>query len=151
MVNRVTLVGRLGQEPETKYTPSGAAVCKFSLATSERFKDKQGQRQERTEWHTIRVWNKLAEICQEYLHKGGLVYVEGSIRYEEWEKNGEKRRSTVIVCREMRMLGSKPGSRPSGTGSAYGSDAAERAAAPASQSGPSDPEPSEITDEDVPF
>jgi single-strand DNA-binding protein len=151
MVNKVTLVGRLGQEPETKYTPSGAAVCKFSLATSEKFKDRAGARQERTEWHTVRVWGKLAEICQEYLRKGALVYVEGRIRYEEWEKNGEKRRATVIVCREMRMLGSKSNSRPAGEGSAYGSDAAERAAAPASQSGPAGPELGEITDEDVPF
>jgi single-strand DNA-binding protein len=143
MVNRVTLVGRLGQEPETNYTPSGKTLCRFSLATSEKYKDHSGQPQERTEWHNIRAWGKLGEICQQYLHKGGLVYIEGQLRYEKWEKDGQKRSTTTIVAREMRMLGSKPSG---GSGSAYGSDAAEARGAAAPEAPPSD-----ITDEDVPF
>ena len=107
-VNRVILVGRLGKDPELKYTPSGAPVAKFSLATDESFKDKTGEKQERTEWHNIVAWNKLAEICGEYLTKGKLVFIEGSIRSRQWQdQSGNKRTSYDIIANQMQMLGSK--------------------------------------------
>lgn len=106
-VNKAILVGRLGRDPETRYTPGGQAVANFSMATDETFKDKAGERQKRTEWHKIVVWGKLAEICQQYLHKGSLVYIEGRITSREWEKDGQKRTATEIVANTMRMLGGK--------------------------------------------
>ena len=107
-VNKVILVGRLGKDPELKYTPSGAPVAKFSLATDESFKDKTGEKQEHTEWHNIVAWNKLAEICGEYLTKGKLVYIEGSIRSRQWQdQSGNKRTSYEIIANQMQMLGSK--------------------------------------------
>ena len=117
-VNKVILVGRLGKDPELKYTPSGAPVAKFSLATDESFKDKTGEKQNRTEWHNIVAWNKLAEICGEYLTKGKLVYIEGSIRSRQWQdQSGNKRTSYEIIANQMQMLGSRADSeRPSGGG-----------------------------------
>ena len=107
-VNKVILVGRLGRDPELKYTPSGAPVAKFSLATDESFKDKTGEKQEHTEWHNIVAWNKLAEICGEYLTKGKLIYIEGSIRSRQWQdQSGNKRTSYEIIANQMQMLGSK--------------------------------------------
>src|SRR5208282_5102122 len=116
-VNRVILIGRLGRDPELKYTPSGAPVAKFSLATDESFKDKTGEKQEHTEWHNIVAWNKLAEICGEYLTKGKLIYIEGSIRSRQWQdQSGNKRTSYEIIANQMQMLGSKADSErmPSG-------------------------------------
>ena len=84
-VNKVILVGRLGKDPELRSIPSGTSVAKFSLATDDRFTDKAGEKQERTEWHNIVVWGKLAEICGQYLRKGRLVYIEGSIRTDSWD------------------------------------------------------------------
>ncbi|MGA2608903.1 MAG: single-stranded DNA-binding protein [Terriglobia bacterium] len=149
-VNKVILIGRLGKDPEVKYTPSGAPVAKFSLATDEVFKDRSGEQQKRTEWHNIVAWNKLAEICGEYLTKGKQVYIEGSIRSRQWEDQaGNKRTGYDIVAREMKMLGSKADSDRA---------AAAAAAAPAAERAPVEkppaPEPPaepEITDEDVPF
>src|SRR5258708_16856558 len=107
-VNKVILVGRLGKDPEIKYTPSGSPVAKFTLATDEVFKDRAGEQQRRTEWHTVVAWNKLAEICGEYLTKGKQIYIEGSIRSHQWEdQNGNKRTAYEIVARDMKMLGSK--------------------------------------------
>ena len=107
-VNKVILIGRLGKDPELKYTPSGAPVAKFSLATDETFKDRTGEKQNRTEWHNIVAWNKLAEICGEYLTKGKLVYIEGSIRSRQWQDQaGNKRTSYEIIANQMQMLGSK--------------------------------------------
>ena len=107
-VNKVILVGRLGKDPELKYTPSGAPVAKFSLATDESFKDRTGEKQNRTEWHNIVAWNKLAEICGEYLTKGKLIYIEGSIRSRQWQDQaGNKRTSYEIIANQMQMLGSK--------------------------------------------
>ena len=112
-VNKVILVGRLGKDPELKYTPSGAPVAKFSLATDESFKDKTGEKQEHTEWHNIVAWNKLAEICGEYLTKGKLVYIEGSIRSRQWQdQSGNKRTSYEIIANQMQMLGSRAESVP---------------------------------------
>ena len=107
-VNKVILIGNLGRDPEIKYTPSGDPVCNFSIATSESWTDKGGTRQERTEWHNIVVWRKLAEICQRYLTKGSKVYIEGRIQSREYDaKDGSKRRVTEIVANQMVMLGSR--------------------------------------------
>ncbi|MGQ9688677.1 MAG: single-stranded DNA-binding protein [Desulfobaccales bacterium] len=110
-VNRVILVGNLGADPELRYTASGTAVAKFRIATSETFTDRQGVRQDRTEWHRITAWGKLAEICGQYLSKGRLVYIEGRIRSDTWEQEGVKRYSYEIVADTMRMLGPGRGER----------------------------------------
>ena len=108
MVNRVILVGRLGRDPEMRHTTSGTPVVNFSLATDESWKDQNGERQRRTEWHNIVVWSKLAEICNQYLTKGRLVYIEGRIQSREWDdRDGNKRRTTEIVASNMQMLGSR--------------------------------------------
>jgi len=110
-VNKVIILGRLGQNPETKSTQSGTMITNISLATSESWKDKNtGQQQERTEWHKIVFFNRLAEIAGEYLEKGSEVYVEGSLKTRSWDdaKTGEKRYATEIVAREMQMIGKKP-------------------------------------------
>ncbi|WP_425460057.1 single-stranded DNA-binding protein [Exilibacterium tricleocarpae] len=108
-VNKVILIGNCGQDPETKYMPSGGAVTNISLATSETWKDKQtGQPQERTEWHRIVFFNRLAEIAGEYLRKGGKVYIEGSLRTRKWQdQSGQDRYTTEIVANEMQMLDSR--------------------------------------------
>ena len=106
-VNKVILLGRLGADPETRHMPNGGAVANLRLATSETWKDKQGQQQERTEWHRVVFFGRLAEVAQEYLAKGSQVYVEGSIRTNKWQdQNGNDRYSTEIVGRELQMLGS---------------------------------------------
>lgn len=111
-VNKVIVVGNLGQDPEVRYMPSGGAVTNISVATSETWKDKEsGENQERTEWHRIVFFNRLAEIAGEYLKKGSKVFVEGSLRTRKWEdKSGNDRYTTEIVAREMQMLDSKGGS-----------------------------------------
>src|SRR5204863_7115416 len=107
-VNKVILVGRLGRDPETRYTGGGQAVANFSMATDESYKDKNGERQKRTEWHTIGVWGKQAEIAQQYLKKGSLVFIEGRIQSREWQdKEGQKRTSFEIVANNFRMLGGR--------------------------------------------
>src|SRR3954470_5914728 len=109
-INKVILVGNLGADPEIRYTPSGAAITTIRIATSESWKDKTtGEQQERTEWHRIKFFGRLAEIAGEYLKKGGQVYVEGKLRTEEYEKDGQKRYSTDIIADEMQMLGSRGG------------------------------------------
>src|SRR6266478_3315542 len=96
-VNKAILVGRLGRDPETRYTSGGQAVCNFTMATDETYKDRAGERQKRTEWHRIVVWAKQAEIAQQYLHKGSLIYLEGRIQTREWtDKEGQKRTSFEI-------------------------------------------------------
>jgi single-strand DNA-binding protein len=105
-VNKVILVGKLGADPEMRYTAGGTAVCKFSLATNRRFTGKDGQKQEKTEWHRIVAWAKLAEICGQYLAKGKEVYIEGRIEYGSYEKDGVKHYTTDIVAENMTMLGS---------------------------------------------
>jgi single-strand DNA-binding protein len=109
-VNKVILVGNLGGDPELRYTAGGTAVAKFSLATSRKFTGKDGQKQEKTEWHRVTVWGKLAEICGQYLSKGKQVYIEGRIEYGSYEKDGVKHYTTDIVAENMNMLGS-PGNR----------------------------------------
>ena len=106
MVNKVILVGNLGKDPELRYTPSGAAVVNFSLATSETYKDRDGNRQTKTEWHNIVAWRQLAEICGKYLHKGKQVYIEGSLQTRKWQdRDGNDRYTTEILANQMQMLG----------------------------------------------
>jgi len=140
MVNKTILVGRLGRDPETRFTGGGTAVANFSIATDETYKDKNGEKQKRTEWHKIIVWGKQAEIVQKYLTKGALVFIEGRIQSREWEKDGEKHRSFEIVANNFRMLGggTKAAAAAAGAGGAA-SDTANAEAGP------------EISDEDIPF
>lgn len=128
MINKVILVGRLGKDPEIKSTPGGQTVAKFTIATDEKFTDKSGEKQERTEWHNIVAWARLAEICGQYLRKGMLVYIEGSIRTDSWEdkESGQKRYRTEINAREMKMLERK---RDSDEGGGYRKPAAASAGA----------------------
>src|SRR3990170_7410506 len=105
-VNKVILVGNLGKDPELRYAPSGMAIANFNIATTETWKDKSGAKQEKTEWHKIVAFNKLAEICGEYLNKGKQVYIEGKIQTRQWEdKDGNKRYTTEIVANTLQMLG----------------------------------------------
>lgn len=105
MINKAIIIGRLGQAPELKHTPSGSAVCNFSVATSENWKDKAGNKQEKTQWHNIVVWNKQAETAAKYLDKGSRVYVEGKIETRSWDdKEGKKRYTTEIVASSLRFL-----------------------------------------------
>jgi len=107
MLNKAVLIGRLGSDPEVKYTKDGTAVANFSMATTEKWK-KDGEWQEKTEWHRIVSWGKLAEVCGDFLRKGSLVYIEGKIQTRSWEdKEGNKKYTTEIVAREMKMLGGK--------------------------------------------
>ena len=120
-VNKVILVGRLGRDPEVRSTPSGQTVTKFSIATDEKFTDKSGERQERTEWHNIVAWARLGEICGQYLKKGKLVYIEGSLRTDSWDdkETGQKKYRTEIVARDMRMLDRKGDDNGGGGGGGY--------------------------------
>lgn len=121
-VNKVILVGNLGKDPEVRYTQTGSAVANFSLATSEQWNDKDGKRQERTEWHNIVVWGKSAEHCGQYLSKGRQVFVEGSIRTRSYDdKSGNKRYITEVVAQRVQFLGSGGGSRGPAAGMDSGS------------------------------
>jgi single-strand DNA-binding protein len=107
-MNKALLIGRVGKDPEVKYTPDGAMVTTFTLATDESYKDKNGEKVQKTEWHRIVTYRKLAEICGNYLVKGKLVYIEGKIQTRSWEdKEGVKRSTTEIVANDMKMLGGK--------------------------------------------
>lgn len=109
-VNKVILIGNLGKDPEVRYTKNGQAVANFSLATAESWKNAEGKKQERTEWHRVTAWGKLGEICGEYLSKGKQVYIEGRIQTRDWEDNdGNKRQTTEIVANNMTMLGQAGG------------------------------------------
>ncbi len=116
-VNKVILVGNLGKDPELRYTPSGTAVTTFSMATTERYKDREGNRQEKTEWHNIVAWRQLAEICGKFLHKGKQVYIEGKIQTRSYDdRDGNKRYITEIVADQMQMLGSRDDNQRGGGG-----------------------------------
>jgi len=115
-LNKVLLIGRLGQDPELKYTQSGIAVAKFSVATGISWKDPEGNQQERTEWHNVVAWRRLAEICAEYLKKGSKVYLEGSLNTSSWEdENKRKHYKTEVVLNDMIMLDGKPQGTNAGT------------------------------------
>lgn len=149
-VNKVILIGNCGSDPETRYLPSGGAVTNLTLATSESWKDKQtGQQQERTEWHRVVFFNRLGEIAGEYLKKGSKVYIEGSLRTRQWEKDGVKRYTTEIVASEMQMLDSR------GAGGDDGGLRAPPASGGSNRGGVSDlaPEPGNMDDldDDIPF
>ena len=146
-VNKVILVGNLGKDPEVRYMPSGSAAANVALATSESWKDKQtGEQKERTEWHNIVFFGRLAEIAGEYLKKGSQIYVEGSLRTRKWQdKSGNDRYTTEIVANEMQMLGSRGGS---GGGGNYNQDSGN---APASSSSSSSSGAGMDFDDDIPF
>ena len=117
-LNRVMLIGNLGKDPEIRYTGSGTAVASFSLATSEKFKNKAGEWEERTEWHNSTFWGRLAEVAGEYLAKGRTIYIEGRLQTRKWQdKDGRDRYTTEIVGEKMLMLGGGSGNRGSGGGS----------------------------------
>jgi single-strand DNA-binding protein len=155
-VNKVILVGRLGRDPETRYTGGGQAVANFSVATDETYKDRNGEKQKRTEWHKIVAWGPKAEFAQKYLKKGNLIYIEGSIRSSEWQdKEGQKRTKTEIIASDFRFIGGKADAAAAGAGGGRsGGDDVESHAAPVEDYGgnqggtPSGPE---ISDEDIPF
>ena len=136
-VNKVILIGNLGADPELRYTASGTAVAKFRIATTEVYNDRQGNRQERTDWHRITAWGKLAEICGQYLSKGRQVYIEGRIRNDSWEQDGVKRYSYEIVADNMQMLGGPGGGAGGGAGRDY--------------EAPFTPPEGGVPDDDIPF
>jgi len=120
-INKVILIGNLGADPEMKYTASGTALCTFRLATTESFKDRDGNQQDRTEWHRVVAWGKLAEICGQYLSKGRQVYVEGSLRTRSWDDpDGNRRYMTEVVARDVQFLGGAGGGAGGGGGGGYG-------------------------------
>lgn len=132
-VNKVILVGNLGRDPEVRYMPNGEAVCNFSIATTDSWKDKAGAKQERTEWHNIVMYRKLAEIAGEYLKKGRPVYVEGRLQTRKWQtKEGQDRYTTEIIADQMQMLGGRDG----GSNASYdgGMDESSYSQAPSNQS-----------------
>jgi single-strand DNA-binding protein len=154
-VNKVILIGNLGADPELKYTPSSRPVCNLNLATNEVFKDKNGQRQERTEWHRVTVWGEQAENCSKYLAKGRSVYIEGRLQTRSWDdKEGKKRYTTEVVAdRVVFMGGGAPGeggARRAGGGGRPGPGEEGHAPGPAGgdPEGPTGPPPS---DDDIPF
>jgi single-strand DNA-binding protein len=140
-VNRVILVGNLGRDPELRYTAGGQPVASFSVATNERWNDREGKTQERTEWHRIVVWGKQGENCANYLQKGRTVYIEGRLQTREWEdKEGQKRQTTEVVAQTVQFLDRREGA-PRGSGGSSG---------PGGSSEP-DPTPTPTGDNDIPF
>jgi len=146
-VNKVILIGNLGGDPEVRFTPDGVAVANFSLATTESWKDRNGERQERTEWHRLVLWRQLAEIAKNYLRKGSKLYVEGKLQTRSWDdQSGQKRYTTEVVVNEMEMLDSREGGGGGGGGGNMGGGG--------SDPGPSQPPPYNPQggdDDDLPF
>ncbi len=167
MLNKVTLIGRLGADPEVKYMPSGGAVTNVGLATTRRWKDRQtGERRDETEWHRVTFFNRIAEIAGEYLRKGSLVYIEGRIRTRKWQdQNGQDRYTTEIIAEQMQMLDSKSGgtsnlNNDQATNSGYNAPQQgttptnnNPSSPPANQQAPETPPPAsyEDFDDDIPF
>ena len=145
-INKVILVGNLGRDPETRYMPSGGAVTNVSIATSKSWRDRDsGEQKERTEWHRVVFFNRLAEIANEYLKRGSKVYVEGELRTREWEREGQKHYTTEIVANEMQMLDSRG---EGGMGAMSGGGAAPSRS---QQSDDFGPPPSDDFEDDIPF
>ena len=144
-INKVIIVGNLGGDPETRYMPSGSAVTNLTVATNESWKDKQtGEQKDRTEWHKVAMFNRLAEIAAEYLRKGSQVYIEGKLRTRKWQdKNGQDRWTTEIIADEMQMLGGRGGSGGGSAPMSSGQDSGLPSTPP--QAGPDD------FDDDIPF
>jgi len=156
-INKVILVGNLGADPETRYTASGSAITRITVATTDSWRDKQtGENQERTEWHRVVFFNRLAEIAGEYLRKGRQVYIEGSLRTNKWQdQSGQDRYTTEIIASEMQMLGGRGDDAPARSGQG---GFRENTAAPARQESRQSKEPSPVmqgddnfTDDDIPF
>lgn len=157
-VNKVILVGNLGNDPEVRYSQSGAAITTISVATSEKWTDKNGEQQERTEWHRVKFFGRLAEIAGEYLEKGRQVYIEGSLRTEKYtDKSGVEKYATDIIANELQMLGGKPGdgeqrrerpSRPASGGPRSGGDYGSRSSG---SSQPPSRNDDPFPDDDIPF
>lgn len=170
MLNKVTLIGRLGADPEVKYMPSGGAVTNVGLATTRRWKDRQsGERRDETEWHRVTFFNRVAEVAGEYLRKGSLIYIEGRIRTRKWQdQSGQDRYTTEIIAEQMQMLDSKSGGTSNfndgQTNSPADHNAPQQNAAPANASSPKPAAPTnqslpdsppaasyEDFDDDIPF
>jgi single-strand DNA-binding protein len=150
-VNKVILVGHVGADPEVKYTPSHVAIANVRIATSSSWKDKQsGEREERTEWHRVVFFNRLAEIAGEYLKKGAQVYIEGSLRTRSYDKNGQTHYSTEIVANEMQMLGGR-GGREGGPAPAYGREHGGGGVSPRAAGGGAPEETAPPEEDDIPF
>jgi single-strand DNA-binding protein len=153
-INKVILVGNLGADPDTRYMPSGKAVTNIRIATSESWKDKQtGDQQERTEWHSIVMYDRLGEIAAEYLRKGSQVYIEGKLRTRKWQdKEGKDRYSTEVIANEMQMLGGRGGGGGGSSGSGGGGES-RPARAPVNEERSAAPPPAEggEFDDDIPF
>lgn len=160
-LNKVQIIGNLGNDPDVKHTQSGACITTISIATTEKWKDKDGNPQEKTEWHRVKLWNKLGEIAGEYLRKGGAVYIEGKLSYGSYEKDGVTHYTTDIVATEMKMLGGRPSNdnerqggggqqQRQGGGQGYGQQqrGGNNEGKPASQSAPP---MDDFADDDVPF
>jgi single-strand DNA-binding protein len=158
-INKVIIVGNVGGDPETRYMPSGSAVTNLTVATNESWKDKQtGEQKERTEWHRVAMFNRLAEIAAEYLRKGSQVYIEGKLRTRKWQdKSGQERYTTEIIADEMQMLGGRGGSGGGGNFGGGKQDAGQGGGQSGGQSGgqgggnaPPQPGPDDF-DDDIPF
>jgi single-strand DNA-binding protein len=151
-LNKVMLIGRLGQDPEVRYTQSNTAVATLNLATNERYRDSNGEYQDRTEWHRVVAWGRTAEVCQQYLTKGSLIYIEGPLQTREWEDNqGQKRYTTEVKALQMTMLDSR-GGNGGGMGSAPSTPASNAASsAPSSESGVNKTVNLDDIDDDLPF
>ena len=150
-VNKVVLIGNIGKNPEIKYTPKGTAVAKFSLATNERFKDKSGEWQDRTEWHSIVAWQRLAEVIGEYTNKGGRLYIEGRLQTSSWEdrESGQKRYRTEIVAQDIVLLGDSR--REEGSSERTGRYAFDQNGGGRPVSPDPETDHTTITDDDIPF
>jgi single-strand DNA-binding protein len=111
-LNRVQLIGNLGKVPESRFTPNGQKVCTFSMAVNRRWKSREGEMKEATDWFNIEAWAKLGEVCQQYLHKGSLVFIEGRLQTDRYEHEGETRYFTKVIARSMQMLDKKPEEEP---------------------------------------
>jgi single-strand DNA-binding protein len=153
-VNKVILIGNLGKDPEVKYTPQGTAVAKITLATNERFKGKDGNWQDRTEWHNVVLWQRLAEIAGEYLKKGGKVYIEGRLQTRSWDdkQTGQKKYMTEVVASDLVLLGGRGEGAEHGGGGSRGASAGGNnfdQSVPEVEQAPAGSGP--ITDEDIPF
>src|SRR5947207_9064098 len=148
-VNKVILIGNLGKDPEVKYTPQGTPVAKLTLATNERYKDKDGQWQDRTEWHNVVLWQRLAEIAGEYLKKGGKVYIEGRLQTRSWEdkQTNQKKYMTEVVANDLVLLSGRSEGGDSTRGASAGNSFDQRSPEPEHVSASSSP----ISDEDIPF
>ena len=153
-INKVIIVGNLGGDPETRYMPSGAAVTNFTVATNESWKDKQtGEQKDRTEWHRVAMFNRLAEIAAEYLRKGSQVYIEGKLRTRKWQgQDGQDRYTTEIIADEMQMLGGRGGGGGSFGGGSGGQGGGDQGGGGQGGGGNAPPQPGpDDFDDDIPF